>query len=305
MQLLAASGCKPALRRVTSVLQLPRSTMYYQRAVAKAIEAGTPPGHRGPKRHDDSYLVDLIRNEISNSPFHNEGYRKIWARLHFKGHSVSKGRVLRIMRENDLLAGKRHLQLDLKKEHKGVIIPDHADVMWGADMTQINTMEGTASIFVVLDHFTSEILGIHAAMIGNRFEAIEAMRQAVRTTGRAYGENCLPGLVLRHDNGSQYISRDFQNELKYLGIISSPSFPYEPQCNGCSERMMRTLKENLLWLKRYKNVNELNNALRDFKAGYNANWMCARHGYHSPSWARHKDLQVIASHQVSATPFAA
>jgi len=291
MQLAAASGTRPAFSRVSAVLDIPRSSLYYQKAAAKAAEEGYRPRRRGPKRHDDSYLLDLIKIEIKKSMFHDEGYRKIWARLHFQEVPVSKGRVLRIMRENNLLAGKRHLIPDQKKEHKGKIIPDHVDTMWGADMTQICTLEGTASIFVVVDHYSQEILGIHAALIGNRFEALESIRQAIRTTGRRYGALCLPSLVLRHDNGSQYISRDFQNELRYLGIKSSPSFPYEPQCNGCSERMMKTLKENLLWLKKYKNVDELNTALRDFKAAYNANWMCARHGYRSPSWARQFDLQ--------------
>lgn len=194
------------------------------------------------------------------------------------------------MRENNLLAGKRHLLPDTTKEHKGSLIPEHVDMMWGADMTQATTRDGTASIFVVIDHYSAEILGIHAALVGNRYEAIESIKQAVCTTGRRYAEGSCKGLVLRHDNGSQYISKDFQNEMKHIGITSSPSFPYEPQCNGCSERMMRTLKENLLWLQRFDTVDDLNVALRDFKQTYNTQWMVARHGYHSPSWARQHDL---------------
>jgi len=50
----------------------------------------------------------------------------------------------------------------------------------------------------------------------------------------------------RHDHGSQYVADDFQDEIKFLGMTASPSFVREPQGNGCAERFIRTLKENLL-----------------------------------------------------------
>ena len=54
------------------------------------------------------------------------------------------------------------------------------------------------------------------------------------------------GLKLRHDHGSNYMSGDFQGEIKCLGIEASPSFVREPEGNGVAERFIRTLKENLL-----------------------------------------------------------
>ena len=53
------------------------------------------------------------------------------------------------------------------------------------------------------------------------------------------------GLTIRHDNGSQDISHDFQNEIAWLGAAASPSFVRAPEGNGCAERFIRTLKENL------------------------------------------------------------
>ncbi|NJO34685.1 MAG: transposase family protein [Rhodospirillales bacterium] len=58
------------------------------------------------------------------------------------------------------------------------------------------------------------------------------------------------GLKLRHDNGTQYLSDTFQSEIAFLGIESSPSFVRAPEGNGCAERIIRTLKEQLLWCKR-------------------------------------------------------
>ena len=94
---------------------------------------------------------------------------------------------------------------------------------------------------------------------------------------------------LRHDHGSQFISHTFQSELAFLGIRSTPSFVRERMGNGCAERFVRTLKEQLLWLERYETVEELNVALRDFLTRYNAFWLIARHGYQSPAEA-HRSL---------------
>ena len=55
----------------------------------------------------DAALVEAIRALLAGSPFHGEGYRKIWARLRFAGIRTSKRRVLRLMREHGLLAPGR------------------------------------------------------------------------------------------------------------------------------------------------------------------------------------------------------
>ena len=57
------------------------------------------------------------------------------------------------------------------------------------------------------------------------------------------------GLQLRHDHGSQFMSDDFQNEIRFLRIESSPAFVREPEGNGCIERFFKTLKEQLLWVR--------------------------------------------------------
>ena len=93
-------------------------------------------------------------------------------------------------------------------------------------------------------------------------------------------------LALRHDHGSQFVSGDYQDELKFLGIKSTPAFVAEPQCNGVSERFIRTLKERLLWLRRFSSINGLNEALQDFKDRYNSSWLVAKHGHLTPTQVR-------------------
>ena len=88
--------------------------------------------------------------------------------------------------------------------------------------------------------------GLHASRSADRFEALEPVRQGVRERFGAFGKNVATGLALRHDHGSQYVSHHFQAEIRFLGIASSPAFVREPEGNGCAERFIRVLKENLL-----------------------------------------------------------
>ena len=90
------------------------------------------------------------------------------------------------------------------------------------------------------------------------------------------------GLRARHDHGSQYVSDYLQDELKFLGIESSPAFVREPEGNGVAERFIRTLKEQLLWVRTFDTVEALRLALLEFKDRYNRQWLCERHGHQTP-----------------------
>ena len=94
------------------------------------------------------------------------------------------------------------------------------------------------------------------------------------------------GLRVRHDHGSVYLSDDFQNELDFLGVESSPSFVRPPQGNGCVERFIGPLKENLLGVHTFFTVEELRCALIEFKQRYNEQWILQRHNYKTPAQVR-------------------
>ena len=130
------------------------------------------------------------------------------------------------------------------------------------------TDEGTTTIFVTVDHFTAECVGIHARR-GTRLEALEPLRQGVRDHFGTYGQGIAGDLALRRDHGSRFLSHLFQTRLRILGITSSPALVCEPDCNGCAEWFIRTLKERRLWIERFDTVEALRLALRAFKGGYN------------------------------------
>jgi hypothetical protein len=86
----------------------------------------------------------------------------------------------------------------------------------------VTTSEGKAYVFVAVEHANSEIVGIHAALSANRFEALEPVRQGVHRCFGSIAPGVARGLKLRHDHGSNYMSRDFQDEIACLGIEGSP-----------------------------------------------------------------------------------
>ena len=211
----------------------------------------------------------------------------MWARWRYGGIRTAKARVLRLMRGGGLLAPTRVGHAHGPAAHDGTIITDRPDVMWGTDATSCLTRtEGTATIFIAVDHCTAECVGIHAANPGTRFEALEPIRQGMRMAFGGYSNGLAGGLALRHDHGSQYMSDHFQDELRFLGIASSPAFVREPEGNGCAERFIRTLKEQLLWVRTFDTVEELRLALLEFKERYNRNWLIERHGHRSPAAMR-------------------
>jgi putative transposase len=166
--------------------------------------------------------------------------------------------------------------------------------MWGTDLTTTITSEGQAAVFVAVDHCSAECVGIHAAARATRFEALEPIRQGVREHFGGFAKGLASGLAVRHDHGSQYLSDAFQNELAFLRIESSPAFVRAPEGNGCAERFIRTLKENLLWVRSFETIEQLRQALLEFRDTYNNTWLIERHGFIAPSAFRRQQLEPVA-----------
>jgi transposase InsO family protein len=242
----------------------------------------------------DAALVEAIRAVLAASPFHGEGHRKVWARLRVSGLRTSRRRVLRLMRESNLLAPSRVGAPRGPRAHDGTIIPERVDLMWGTDLTTTITHEGQVAVFVAVDHCSAECVGIHAARRATRFEALEPIRQGVRRCFGGFAQGIGRGLSVRHDHGSQYMSDAFQRELTFLGIASSPAFVRAPEGNGCAERFIRTLKENLLWVRTFDTLEELRQALLAFRETYNTTWLIERHGFQTPAAARQSQLSPAA-----------
>jgi transposase InsO family protein len=275
--------------RVCQEWGVARSTIYSQQR-----DATQPPrasAKRGPKTaYTDDALTAHIRQVLAASPFLGEGHRKVWARLRVQGIRTSKPRVLRLMRQAGLLAPSRTPRVLGPQTHDGTITTARPNQMWGTDATSTVTLEeGPVTVFIAVDHCTLEGIGLHAATTATRFEALEPLRQGVRRQFGGFTAGIAAGLQVRHDHGSQYMSRAFQAELRFLGMTSSPAFVRAPEGNGVAERFIRTLKEQLLWVRTFRTVEELREALQAWLITYNEQWLVERHGFRTPAQVR-RDL---------------
>ena len=266
------------LARACRIWEVARSGLYAWRSRAERTVSHLRrrPGPPGPC--SDEELVTYARQTLQESPFHGEGYRKVWARLRFKGIRTSKERVRRLMREHGLQAPHR------VGRRRGPVAPDGT----------ITTDEGQAAVMVAVDHCSFECVGIHASKSANRFEALEPVRQGVAERLGRFALGAGKGVAIRHDHGTAYLSDTFQGELAFLGMASSPAFVREPEGNGCAERFIRILKENLLWVQTFATVEELRRSLIEFKDRYNREWILERHHYLTPRKAAEVAAQRLA-----------
>jgi putative transposase len=287
---LSPSSHQPyGVARVVCVWDLARSSFY---AARRRQQQPREPGKRGPRVHSDEELVAAIRQLLAEPVFTGEGYRKIWARLRYQGIRTSKDRVLRLLREQQLLSPARQPEPVHSHPHEGTIVTEAPNQMWGTDATATFTeVEGAVTVFAGIDHCTADCVGIHAVKKANRFEALEPVRQGVKEYFGAFAAGSATGLRLRHDHGSVYMSDDFQGEIQFLGIEPSPAFVRQPEGNGCIERFFRTLKEQLLWVRRFRDLEELQAALLEFRDRYNHHWILERLKYRTPAQAR-RDFSV-------------
>ena len=284
----AGAGQPYGLERVCRVLEFPRSTLYAQQTREAATVVPLHSMRRGPKpKLPDAELLAAIRADLAASPFTGEGHRKVWARLRIlRDIRVSRARVLRLMRENTLLSPHRRPQ-GRPALHEGSIQTNRPNAMWGTDGIRIETVdEGWVWVFSAVDHFDACCVGIHAVKTGNRFAALQPIAQGLQAEFGATGADAGRGLTLRMDHGTQYTADDFLNQVKFWGIAPSFAFVAEPQTNGVAERFNRTLKEQAIHGRVFRNVEEVRAAVTEFADRYNRHWRLEKLGFMSPHEAR-------------------
>ena len=186
---------------ICEVWSIARSTVY--QADERGNDESREPKKRGPKTElSDEALVEGIRQVIEESDFLGEGHRKVRVRLRIQ---VGKNRVLRLMRDNRFLAPVRqgrHPRGD--RSHSGRITTDTPNELWGTDATRFYTKaDGWCWFFGAVDHCVSDVVGWHVAKKGDRWAALEPIRQGVRTYMDGYAPKIALGLGLRHDRARE------------------------------------------------------------------------------------------------------
>jgi transposase InsO family protein len=230
------------------------------------------------QRHEG--LLQRIRELKAEHPFW--GYRRIWAYLHFvERRPVNKTRILRLMREHQLLVTSnwrlRAKRIPTGKKPR----PTKPNEWWGIDMTKV-LVEGVGWMYivVVLDWYAKTIVGHYAGMRCTAQHWLLALDMAVNRQfpGGVQGQ----GLSLMSDNGCQPTSTAFMRACGTLGIQQAFTSYNNPKGNADTERVIRTLKEECLWLQEWTCPFILASALEAGIANYNEHYLHSTLGYKPP-----------------------
>jgi len=216
-----------------------------------------------------------------------DGYRRITHELRRQGVVANPKRVLRLMREDNLLClRKKAFVKTTDSDHGHPIYPNLAGEMgltginqlWVADITYIHLQREFIYLAVSLDAYSRRCIGW---ALGRRLEAelaVVALQMALseRTVG--------PGLVHHSDRGVQYASREYTGLLNERGIRISMSRRGNPYDNAKAESFMKTLKNEEVYLYEYESLTEAIERISQFlEEVYNQKRLHSAIGYVPPA----------------------
>jgi putative transposase len=210
----------------------------------------------GPKKWlSDRALLKRIR-EIHEETKAAYGSPRIYQELKGLGIPVSKGRVERLMRENDIRGRhKRRFKATTDSKHTLPVAPnileqnfetERPDQAWTADITYVATAEGWLYLAIVLDLYTRQIVGWAMRERMTKDLVIDALRMAW------FRRHPPPGVIHHSDRGSQYCSHDFQKQLAEYGMLASMSRKGNCWDNATSESFFNSLKNERVHGSRYE-----------------------------------------------------
>ena len=226
-------------------------------------------------------VVDRIRQIKLEHPFW--GYRRMWAYLKYvAGLEINKKRVLRLMKNHDLLVKPDTKLKATRTPGRNKPRPERPNQWWGTDMTKVMVQGfGWLYITVVLDWYTKKIVGYYAGMQCRGKHWLEALDDAVN---QQFPDGVREhGLHLMSDNGSQPTSVGFMKACRELGIHQAFTSYNNPKGNADTERVFRTMQEELLWLREWTRPFELTDALKSWVAYYNESYLHSTLGYKTPN----------------------
>ncbi len=238
-------------------------------------------------------LLERIQALKAEHPFW--GYRRIWAYLRcVEQLPVNKKRILRLMRVHHLLVTPYQRLKAKRTPARSKPKPTRPNEWWGIDMTKVLVQDvGWVYIVVVLDWYTKTIVGYHADLRSTAQHWLAALDMAVN---RQFPNGVRgQGLSLMSDNGCQPTSVAFMQACSTLGIQQTFTSYNNPKGNADTERFMRTMKEECLWLREWTCPFELITTLERWITTYNDQYLHSALGYKTPR-------QFEQDHDTSPSP---
>lgn len=219
-------------------------------------------------------LLDQIKLIKTDHPLW--GYRRIWSYLKYRQDiPVNKKRVYRLMKEQNLIVTP---QVRLKAK-RGPMRPkpvaDRPNQFWGIDMTKIKLHGwGWLYLCIVLDWHTKEIIGHSLSLQSKTDHWLDALQIAVNQRFPNGIRETLKEhkLFLISDNGCQPTSQRFMMNCSILGLKQIFTTWSNPKGNSDTERVMRTIKEDIVWPYDWDNPFNFEVALGKWINAYNTDY---------------------------------
>ena len=241
----------------------------------------------------NEYILERIKDIKAEHPFW--GYRRVWAYLRYiDGLIVNKKRIYRLMRENNLTVKPNTRLIAKRVSERPKPRPNRPKEWWGIDMTKVITDTGWVYVVIVLDWYTKKIVGHYSGQRATTREWLEALEKGLNNEF-PYGVRGHE-LKLMSDNGSQPTSLSFMKTCSNLEVEQVFTSYNNPKGNADTERMIRTMKEELLWLREWENERELSLKLDKWVEYYNKSYLHSALGYSTPLHAEEEYYSNHASH---------
>jgi len=225
-------------------------------------------------------LISRIRCLKQDHPFW--GYRRIWAHLRYVNHlDVGRNRIYRLMQAEGLLVKKNQRLKARRTHHTSKPVPQRPNQWWGIDMTKV-MIDGFGWVYVVIviDWHTKKVVGHYAGLQSKAWHWLVAMNKAVN---RQFPDGVRgKGVQLMSDNGCQPTALSFMKSCDAMGIKQAFTSYNNPKGNADTERFMRTMKEELVWINEWKSPTAFFQALDRWIEHYNQQYLHSSLGYKSP-----------------------
>ena len=240
--------------------------------------------HARQPQEEEMALRDRLQHFALKHRYY--GYRPITKLLKREGWWINHKRVLRVMREDNLLSLRRKkFVVTTDSNHRNAVYPNLArrmhvtqlNELWVADITYIRLQQEFVYLAIVLDVFSRRVVGWSLDRCLESRLAQHALVQAVEL------REPQPGLVHHSDRGWQYACQDYVGLLQRFGIEASMSRPGNPYDNAFAESFMKTLKAEEVDARQYRDLEDAERSIGSYIDGfYNAERLHSALGYTSP-----------------------